>query len=216
MYEAQILAKLIKEDVINVNSLIIKRYKELGINEQDIIVLSMFAREEIKRNNLFTPSRMKNKTGLSDSDFFKSLEGLQSKGYLKIKSGINNKTGKQVEYFNLDGFYEEIISIYLEEIRSENEKNNQTLEEKVSALFEKTFNRPMQPSDAEIVRRWAQEGIYTYEEIYSEVLEAAKLAKYSLKYVDSKLIKNHLQSNQNTEYQNTSKVLQDLSEKWKK
>ena len=215
MYEAQILAKLIKEDVVNVNSLIIKRYKELGINEQDIIVLSMFAREEIKRNNLFTPSRMRNKTGLNDNDFFESLDRLQSKGYLKIKSGINNKTGKQVEYFYLDGFYEEIISIYLDEIRSENEKENQTFEEKISNLFEKTFERPMLPSDVEIVRRWAQEGKYTYEEINNEILEAAKLAKYSLKYVDSKLIKNHLSQNQNSEYQNTSKVLQELSEKWK-
>ena len=117
MYEAQILAKLIKEDVINVNSLIIKRYKELDLTEQDVIVLSMFAREEIKHNNLFTPSRMKNKTGLSDDSFFDSLDRLQNKGYLKIKSGINNKTGKQVEFFYLDGFYEEIISIYIEEIR---------------------------------------------------------------------------------------------------
>lgn len=216
MYEAQILAKLIKEDVINVNSLIIKRYKELGITEQDVIVLSMFAREEIKHNNLFTPSRMKNKTGLGDDSFFDSLERLQNKGYLKIKSGINNKTGRQVEFFYLDGFYEEIISIYIEEIRKENEKQNQTFEEKISILFEKTFERPMQPSDAEIVRRWAQEGKYTYEEINNEILEAAKLAKYSLKYVDSKLIKNHLSQNQNSEYQNTSKVLQDLSEKWKK
>ena len=216
MYETKILAKLIEEDMVDTNSLIIKHHKKLGINEQDVIVLSMFTREETKRNHLFTPKRMMEKTGLSSNDFFASLERLLNKNYLKIVTGMSNKTGRQVEYFYLDGFYEEIINIYTGQIKAENEKKNQTLEEKVSNLFETTFERPMQPSDAEIVRRWAQEGIYTYEEIYNEVLEAAKLAKYSLKYVDSKLIKNHLQSNQNTEYQNTSKVLQDLSEKWKK
>lgn len=216
MYETKILKKLIEEDIININSLIIKHYKRLGINEQDILVLSTFARQEVKGSSLFTPTRIKNKTGLSSNDFFASLERLINKGYVRIESGINEKTGKQTEFFYLDGLFEEIINIYIDQVRKENEKENQTFEEKISDLFEKTFERPMMPSDAEIVRRWAQEGKYSFDEISSEILEAAKLAKYSLKYVDSKLIKNHLQSSQNTEYQNPSKVLQELSEKWKK
>ena len=216
MYEAQILAKLIKEDVINVNSLIIKRYKELDLTEQDVIVLSMFAREEIKHNNLFTPSRMKNKTGLSDDSFFDSLDRLQNKGYLKIKSGINNKTGRQVEFFYLDGFYDELAELYLEKIRKENEQKNQSFEEEITNLFERTFERPLTVSDAEVIRKWSMEGDYKLEEIKTEILAAAKVGKFSLKYVDSKLVKKHIESENNKEYSNQSTVIKELSEKWKK
>ena len=216
MNEVNLLIKLIDDDMINVNALLIKNYKKLEISEKDIIVLSTLARLEIKGNHLFTIERIKEKTALDKNDFYESLELLMSKNYLKIVNGINPKSGKQAEYFYLDGLYRKIVEIYVDRIRKENEKKNHSFEEKISLLFEKTFERPMQPSDAEIVRRWAQEGKYTYEEINNEILEAAKLAKYSLKYVDSKLIKNHLSQNQNSEYQNTSKVLQDLSEKWKK
>lgn len=216
MNEVNLLIKLIDDDMINVNALLIKNYKKLEISEKDIIVLSTLARLEIKGNHLFTIERIKEKTALDKDDFFNSLEVLMSKNYLKIVNGINPKSGKQVELFYLDGLYRKLVEIYIERIRKENEKKNHSFEEKISLLFEKTFERPLQPSDADIIRRWAQEASYTYEEIENEIYEAKKLAKFSLKYVDSRLVRSHLEKDEKTAYTNNSKLIQELSEKWKK
>ena len=48
------------------------------------------------------------------------------------------------------------------------------------------------------------------------MMDALKVGKYSLRYIDSKLIKSKLASKENKEYTDTSKIIDELSEKWKK
>ncbi|MCR5741306.1 MAG: hypothetical protein K6G38_02435 [Gammaproteobacteria bacterium] len=216
MNETKIIIKLIDDGLLDVNALLIKNRKKLNITENEFFVLSSLARQEVKGNHSFSPEKIKTKTALSSDDFYKALDNLLNKNYLKIVTGINPKSGKQAEFFYIDGLYDKVVEIYLDRIRKENEKKNQSFEEKISELFERTFERPLQVSDAEVIRRWAQEAKYSFEEIQKEILDAKKLGKYSLKYIDSKLVRRELELSNDNEYTNTSKVIQDLSEKWKK
>ena len=216
MNESRLLSKLIEEDIININSLLIKNHSKLDITPNDIIVLSVLTRQQVKRDLSFSAETVRQKADISSKDCFDSLAKLEDKGYVVLYTKFNPKNGQNDEFFNLDGLYKEIVHIYQEAIREENEAKNQSFEEEISNLFERTFQRPLTVSDAEVIRNWAREAQYTIEEIKSEILDAAKMGKYSLKYVDSRLIKKHVQMNNNPEYQKTSTVIQELSEKWKK
>lgn len=216
MLEYKLFIKLLDDDMINLNAVLIKYYRELGIDEKDIILLSMFSRQEARGSHLFVPMKMQEKIGLSKDDFYKSLDNLTKKGYLSIKVGINTKTNKKAEFFYLDRLYEAVTDIYLDQIRKDDDKKNQTFEEKISDLYEKTFMRQMTPIDVDIIRRWASEGKFNEDEIKSAMLDAAKAGKISLKYVDSSLIKSKVREEENPQYEETSKVIADLKEKWKK
>jgi DNA replication protein len=216
MYEARILKKLIDDDIVEVNALLIKHRKALKISANDILVLSTLSRQEVKKNYIYSSKLVMEKTGLSQNDFFQSLEKLDNQGYVKITPGTNPKTGKQVEYYSLDSLYERITDIYLEQIKRENEEKSGSLQEKIVNLYFDTFERPIAPNEGEIIMRWIQEGQFTYEDIKNAMMDALKVGKYSLRYIDSKLIKSKLASKENKEYTDTSKIIDELSEKWKK
>ena len=101
-------------------------------------------------------------------------------------------------------------------IKKESGKLPSTFEEKVSLLYEKTFNKQMSIRDAEIISRWASTNQFSYEEIKNAILDAAKIGKYTLNYVDSKLLKKKVQEENNPEYEATNKIIKELSDKWKK
>ena len=216
MYEARILKKLIDDDIVEVNALLIKHRKALKISANDILVLSTLSRQEVKKNYIYSSKLVMEKTGLSQNDFFQSIEKLDNQGYVKITPGTNPKTGKQVEYYSLDSLYERITDIYLEQIKKENEEKSGSLQEKIVNLYFDTFERPIAPNEGEIIMRWIQEGQFTYEDIKNAMMDALKVGKYSLRYIDSKLIKSKLASKENKEYTDTSKIIDELSEKWKK
>lgn len=216
MYEARILKKLIDDDIVEVNALLIKHRKALKISANDILVLSTLSRQEVKKNYIYSSKLVMEKTGLSQNDFFQSIEKLDNQGYVKITPGTNPKTGKQVEYYSLDSLYERIADIYLEQIKKENEEKSGSLQEKIVNLYFDTFERPIAPNEGEIIMRWVQEGQFTYEDIKNAMMDALKVGKYSLRYIDSKLIKSKLASKENKEYTDTSKIIDELSEKWKK
>ena len=64
MYEARILKKLIDDDIVEVNALLIKHRKALKISANDILVLSTLSRQEVKKNYIYS-SKLQKLTHLS-------------------------------------------------------------------------------------------------------------------------------------------------------
>jgi len=216
MEEYRLFLKLLDDDMIDINSILIKNCQKLNIDANDILVISMLSRQETKGSKLFYPEKMKIKIGLNSDDFYQSLEALTKKGYLFIVSRINPKTGKNAEYFSLDSLYRAIVNLYLDSIKEDNDKNIQTFAEKISSLYERTFQRQMTPLDVEIIKRWSDEGKFSYEDISNAIMDAAKSGKSSLKYVDQSLIRDQIKKEENPEYDDTSKVIEYIKKKWSK
>lgn len=214
--EYKLFKKLLDDELIDFNAVLIKNYKKLNINEKDIIVLSMLNRQECKGQHTFAPKRLSQKTGLSADDFYKSLEYLTEKKYITITVEKNEKTQKEVELFYLDPLYKEIVKLYVDEIRIDEHKKISTMEEKIANLAETVFHKQLTSLDIETVQRWMQEGFFTYAQIEKEILDAAKVGKASLKYVDSKLIRAKMLEEQNPTAKQAKEVIDSLKEKWKK
>lgn len=216
MQEKELFKMLVEDDMVNFNAILMKYYSDLSLTEKDIFVLSSLTRQLTKKNNLFNLDKLKARTSIPEVDFFESLENLTNKKYLDIRKDINPKTGKESEYFYLDGLYDRIVYLYLDMIKKESDKMPSTFEEKVSLLYEKTFNKQMTIRDAEIISRWASTNQFSFDEIKDAILDAAKVGKYSLNYVDSKLLKKRVKEENNPEYETTNKIIKELSDKWKK
>lgn len=216
MQERELFKKMLSDDMIDYNSILMKYHRKLGLSETDFFVLSSLIRQFTRKNNLFNVESLKRRTKISKEDFFRSLEYLSEKEYIVIKKDINPVTKKECEYFFLDNLFDQIVGVYLDQIKKDSESEPNTFEEKISVLYETTFNKQMTIRDAEIISRWARDNSFSYEEIKEEILDAAKLGKHSLTYVDSKLVKKQIQQENNPEYEETNKIIQELRDKWKK
>ena len=216
MREKTLFRKLLEDDMINFNAILIKNYRKLNINEQDIIVLSSLARSEMKGHVTFNTATLKQKVGLSKDDFFKSLSDLVEKGYLEIKQSINEKTGKPCEVFSLEALYKDIVNIYLADGEVQEQKRSMTFQEEISIFYEDTYNKPLTQRDIEIIRQWASEKAFSIEEIKNEMLDCIKMGKIGLQAVDQSLIRKRLQKEQSPEYKKTNQIIEELKNKWKK
>lgn len=212
----ELFKKLIEDDMLNLEAILIKYYKKININEKDIIVLSMLSRQEGKKSHLFNPISMSGKIGLDKEAFYNSLNSLQEKGYLYISNKINPKTNKLSEYFSLDNLYKRIVDIYLEAFNKERSKERETFEESIANLYEELFFNQMSPLEAELVVKWANDRQFTLEEIKAEMLNASKIGKNNLKYVDQKLIKRLIVEKQNKEYNESKSIIESFKDQWKK
>ena len=74
----------------------------------------------------------------------------------------------------------------------------------------------MNPIDVDIIRRWSEEKEFSLSQIKNAMLEALKLGKTSLKYVDQMLIKEKLIKEQSPEYKEANEVIDALKNVWKK
>ena len=212
MQERELFKKMLSDDMIDYNSILMKYHRKLGLSETDFFVLSSLIRQFTRKNNLFNVESLKRRTKISKEDFFRSLEYLSEKEYIVIKKDINPVTKKECEYFFLDNLFDQIVGVYLDQIKKDSESEPNTFEEKISVLYETTFNKQMTIRDAEIISRWARDNSFSYEEIKEEILDAAKLGKHSLTYVDSKLVKKQIQQENNPEYEETNKIIQEFFE----
>ena len=216
MSEYDLFLKLLDDDMINFNALLIKYYKRLKINEKDVMVLSSLAREEMRGYGNFNPQRLKNKVALDEAEFFDSLSRLESIGYIVITTAINPKTSKEYELFSLKNLYKKIVELYSDIVKKEENKKTESFYDSISSYFETLFLRPMSPLDADVIRRWNDEKLFTLENIKSKMADAAKIGKTSLSYVDSLLIKEKVMREQSPEYKEANQVINELKERWKK
>lgn len=213
--EFNLFIRLLEDEMLDINALLIKNYKKLNINEKDIIVLSSLARQDYKGNRMFQKIALKKKVALETNDFNACLYNLCEKGYLEITDTVNPKTGKECEEFSLKKLYLAIIDLYIDKPDKKNDENL-SMQEKITKFYDEHYNKQMSPLDADIIRNWCSEKQFSFEEIKNEMLDAIKMGKMSLKSVDQALIKKKTIQEQSPEYIETNKVISELKDKWKK
>lgn len=213
MKELILFKNLIADEMINFNALLIKNYRKLDVNEKDIIVLSCLERQESKGQKVFNFSSVKAKVGLSDDDLNQCLDYLTKKNYLEIKQETNPKTNKQTEMFSIDNIYKKLIDLYTQDSLA---PISQSFMESVVDAFNDIFQTQISPADLEVIKNWAIGKEFTYDEINAEMLDAAKIGKSSLTYVDQVLFKKHLQKRESPEYIEANDIVEELRNKWKK
>ena len=212
--EFNLFIKLLEDEMIDINALLIKNYRKLNINEKDIIILSCLSRQYAKGNRYFQKNALRKKVGLETDDFNNCLFNLNEKGYIEIEEAVNPNTGKNCEVFSLNKIYQELINIYV--YKDRDSKESDSLQEQITSFYDTHYKKQMSPLDADIIRTWCKEKTFTFDEIRDEMLDCLKMGKTSLKSVDQALIKKRTIKEQSPEYIETNKIINELKNKWKK
>lgn len=207
------LKYLIKKGYVNVPKLLIENYPQLGLNEQELVVLLKLF-EMLKNNQAsISVNTLAKKTSMNTNDISGILNELFNRGIVTINLEYT-KQGKTKEYFNLDECINLISSYFEKEMQDLMIMQNESSLKQITGMVEETFHRPVTPSELQMILEWCNNG-----ENLSTIKKALAIAttnnKLNLKYVDACLIKLNQKEDEDELDESKSKLLSDFYRKIK-
>ena len=150
---------------------LIFNYKKINITELELIFIIYLINQDIF---VYNPKKMCSDLNVKLEDVLENINSLMEKGIIKIE--ITKVNNIREEYLNLDGLYEKLSFILMEE---KNDKPSKNLYD----IFEVEFGRTLSPMEYEIINCWKETG-YSEELIILALKEATYNGVSNLRYID--------------------------------
>ena len=178
---------LIISDIVNFDRILIRRYKQLGLDETDCIIL-MKLHEGIKRGKLFLDIESLRKTmTLSSEALSDRIVKLVNEDFISLK--LEDIHGSEV--ISLDPVYRKLGYILEDgEIKSSKKEEQNDLKMIVETI-ERELNRVLTAAELQIVNKWLIEYKYSIEDIKYEIINAAKYRNRGVNAINTALYKKY-------------------------
>lgn len=160
---------IVKERDFVVPKLLLLNYKDIGITEQELVVLIYLLNSD---SNLYNPKDISNDLKLELVDVLTLVSAMTEKGLINII--IESKSNKKAEVIDLNPLYEKLSFALLKE------KEEDTT---IYSVIESEFARSLSPLEYSLINAWLDAG-YTEEIITEALKEAIYNNVTSLKYID--------------------------------
>ena len=173
------LIEIFKNGNIVLPLYLLKNYKKLKLELNEFVFLMYLY--DLGNNALFNPNRFCEDLNLELMEVMTLVGELTDKGFIKVDV-IKNEKGIMEELVILDGFFDKLSLIALEDVNKEDKVDveNSTIFE----LIEKEFGRTLSSMEYEIIKAWLEQGFS--EELIKEVLKEAVFSGVSnLRYMDT-------------------------------
>lgn len=167
------ILNLIKSSGIVIPSILLKYYKELKLNEKELIFLSFLMQKGEKI--VFDIELFNKELNFDIPQIMENVSSLSEKKLLNM-SVEKNKQGMMMEYLDINMLYNKLLNFLLEEKEEKAESN-------IYEIIEKEFGRTISPIEYETIKGWLDSNIE--EELIQEALKEAILnGVNNLKYID--------------------------------
>ena len=196
---------LIISGTYSIPKLLLSNYKELNINESELILLIYLLNE---KDLEFNPAKIAFELNLELTDVMVNIDNLIKNNMVTIKS--KKSDGVRKDIIDLDNLYDKLLYLVINEEKEEKETD-------IYSTFETEFGRTLAPMEYEIISSWIDTG-YSKELIISALKEAVYNGVFKLNYIDKILfewnkkgIKNPADIEKNkTEFKNKKEEKKEL------
>lgn len=161
-----ILKKLYDEYGFNIEALLIKYYKKININTNELNVLLVLLNNKSKRK-IFLLNSIAKKTDFSQNEVAKIIESLLSKKLLEISLETTNKISREV--YNIDNLFISLTNILNDELNEDQKVLNKSLIAETIEVFESKLNRMLRPNELERIRLWYDSYGFNHDDIISAI-----------------------------------------------
>lgn len=216
-----VIKKLIEEDVIDFDKMLLKNYKKIGLSEIEAFLLIELHGQRKTGITFISPTKLVKKLTISEEKLLQTLDGLIKKQYLVIRL-VKHGKNKETEDFSLDNTVAKLIEVYKSQIKKEvikSDKIFESIEEEIVELLENQFQKQLKPLEIELIQKWMNEDNYTVDEIKRATLDAIKANKSSISYVDGVLLrrsKNKAKPKKTQYNTEKSEALKTFFDSWEK
>ncbi|MCK6087515.1 DnaD domain-containing protein [Staphylococcus warneri] len=166
---------------------LLDHYSELGLDEQDLIILIKLIYASETSNKQPSIELLQKGSNMQPREVTAVIQNLIQRELLELNVN-KDEEGRFTEYMNLDPFYEKLSQLLKKETI---DTNIQSDKEKFKTLFqmiEQTFARPLSPYEIETLNQWIDVDQHDIDIIQAALDEANSQNKLSFKYMDRILL----------------------------
>ena len=170
------LMNIIKTKDLVIPSILLKNYKNLEINEKELLFLAyLMSYENIIS---FNPSVFSDTLGFTQEEIIGIIGNLSTKNYINMV--VKQENGKMKEFLNIEELYNKLLVLTIDD---EEQEAKEEVSSKIYEVIEKELGRTLSPIEYETISGWLNQGIS--EELIKEALKEAVLnGVNNLKYID--------------------------------
>ena len=166
---------LLKNNIC-IPKILLSNYKDLKINEKELIVLIYMLNDN---SNLFNPGKISKELNLKLPEVLEIIEKLNNSDLITINTEKNN--GVLEEIVDLSNFYKKLA--YLIVNKEKVESVNEDKQTNIYDDFEREFGRTLSPIEYELISGWL-ENEFSEEIILCALKEAVFNGVSNLRYID--------------------------------
>ncbi|MCL6571627.1 MAG: DnaD domain-containing protein [Bacillus sp. (in: Bacteria)] len=180
--KSNILAWL-QEGNITVPSLLFSEYRNLNLNEYELVLILNIVTFLEKGHEFPTPDELSDRMTISISECNEMLRRMIQKGYIEIKDKYSDE-GIRFEKYSVDPLWDRLVDQFLKNNRKSEEISNKTEETDLYTCFEKEFGRPLSPFECESLAMWMDDDHHDPVIIKAALREAVMSGKMNFRYID--------------------------------
>lgn len=169
------LLSFFKDGYIVIPISLFKYFKDLKISTDEFIFLMYL--NGLGNNFLFNPSKFSDDLNMDLSKVMEYVDCLTNKGFLSLDV-LKNEKGYTEEVVLLDGFYQKLSLLMMNDASNNSEINSSVFE-----MIESEFGRTLGPIEIEIIKAWLSNNM-SEELIKEAVKEAVFNGVSNLRYID--------------------------------
>lgn len=173
----------LEEGTITVPSLLFSEYRNLNLNEAELVLLLNIMTFVEKGNDFPTPEELSSRMTISLSECSDMLRKLIQRGFLAIIDEYS-QDGIRFEKYTIKPLWERLVTQFLTSTQNVQENLKKTDETDLYTCFENEFGRPLSPFECESLAMWMDDDHHDPVIIKAALREAVMSGKLNFRYID--------------------------------
>ncbi|MBC9722852.1 MAG: DnaD domain protein [Turicibacter sp.] len=171
-----------KDNLLDFNTLLLTTYKELGLNEQEYVLLVLLARLLKTNPSGWTFSDISTHMTIDEANCSVLFINLVERQYITVSSKMDER-GKRFEEYSIAPLFEKIETL----LRQQKTQATSTQREEIFSMIEQEFGI-LSPLDIETIHLWMTEDNFDPELIKLAIREMNSYQIKSIRYIDKILL----------------------------
>nr|WGE06749.1 DNA replication protein DnaD [Bacillus subtilis] len=164
-------------------NLLLTHYKQLGLNETELILLLKIKMHLEKGSYFPTPNQLQEGMSISVEECTNRLRMFIQKGFLFIEE-CEDQNGIKFEKYSLQPLWGKLYE-YIQLAQNQTQERKAEGEQKsLYTIFEEEFAKPLSPLECETLAIWQDQDQHDAQLIKHALKEAVLSGKLSFRYID--------------------------------
>lgn len=171
------------EGNICIPTFLISHFKQLKLNESELVLILQIISFQNKGNDFPTPEELSSRMTISTDLCANMLRTVVQKGFINITDEYSSE-GIRYEKYSLNPLWEKLIDHFLRLKKAEESSMKLTSESDLYTVFEQEFGRPLSPFECETLAMWLDDDHHDTSIIKAALKEAVISGKLNFRYID--------------------------------
>ncbi|MFH7819406.1 DnaD domain-containing protein [Neobacillus thermocopriae] len=173
----------LEEGNITIPSILFSEYRNLNLNETELVLLLNILTFLEKGNQFPTPEEISARMTISTAECNEILRRMIQRGFLEIIDEYS-ADGIRFEKYSIKPLWERIVTQFLAQRQNNQVSTKMAEETDLYTCFEKEFGRPLSPFECETLAMWMDDDHHDPIIIKAALREAVMSGKLNFRYID--------------------------------